>query len=150
MRGSYHMLADDGSHFDANIPQSTLSVPRTVHWCSNLCHQRHSGPVTTNCSSCCKRFEFDPARDTLWFCGDLVNRGDQSLEVLRLRAFVHGERAITVLGNHDLNLLAVAERDETDQGKVMLLNCARCCSHTIVTCSSTGCAHSLCCTPTMT
>jgi len=31
MRGSYHMLADDGSHFDANIPQFTLSVPRTVH-----------------------------------------------------------------------------------------------------------------------
>ncbi|HEX6834769.1 MAG TPA: Co2+/Mg2+ efflux protein ApaG [Rudaea sp.] len=31
MRGSYHMLADDGRHFDANIPQFTLSVPRTVH-----------------------------------------------------------------------------------------------------------------------
>ena len=31
MRGSYHMLADDGRHFDATIPQFTLSVPRTVH-----------------------------------------------------------------------------------------------------------------------
>jgi len=31
MRGSYHMLADDGRHFDASIPQFTLSVPRTVH-----------------------------------------------------------------------------------------------------------------------
>jgi len=31
MRGSYHMLADDGSHFDATIPQFTLSIPRTVH-----------------------------------------------------------------------------------------------------------------------
>ena len=31
MRGSYHMLADDGCHFDAGIPQFTLSVPRTVH-----------------------------------------------------------------------------------------------------------------------
>jgi ApaG protein len=31
MRGSYHMRADDGSHFDAAIPQFTLSVPRTVH-----------------------------------------------------------------------------------------------------------------------
>ncbi|HEY2395672.1 MAG TPA: Co2+/Mg2+ efflux protein ApaG [Rudaea sp.] len=31
MRGSYHMLADDGRHFDATIAQFTLSVPRTVH-----------------------------------------------------------------------------------------------------------------------
>ena len=31
MRGSYQMLADDGRHFDARIPQFTLSIPRTVH-----------------------------------------------------------------------------------------------------------------------
>jgi len=31
MRGSYHMLADDGRHFDATIAQFTLSIPRTVH-----------------------------------------------------------------------------------------------------------------------
>jgi ApaG protein len=31
MRGSYHMLADDGRRFDASIPQFTLSIPRTVH-----------------------------------------------------------------------------------------------------------------------
>ena len=31
MRGSYHMVADDGKHFDAMIAQFTLSVPRTVH-----------------------------------------------------------------------------------------------------------------------
>lgn len=51
--------------------------------------------------------DFSPSRDTLYFLGDLVNRGPDSAAVLR-RLMACGDAARCLLGNHDLHLLALA------------------------------------------
>ncbi len=52
-----------------------------------------------------QRISYNGQTDTLWFCGDLVARGPQSLECLQFVKSL-GDKAITVLGNHDLHLIA--------------------------------------------
>ena len=52
-----------------------------------------------------KKIQFNPAHDSLWLAGDLVNRGPKSLEVLQF-AYEHQDVCQLVLGNHDLSLLA--------------------------------------------
>jgi len=55
-----------------------------------------------------QQINFNPSRDRLWLVGDLINRGPDSLAVLRW-AKRHEDSLQVVLGNHDLHALAVAE-----------------------------------------
>lgn len=50
---------------------------------------------------------FRPERDQLWLVGDIINRGNGSLEVLRW-AYAHRDLIKLVLGNHELHAIAVA------------------------------------------
>ncbi len=52
-----------------------------------------------------QKIEFNPEHDHLWFVGDLVNRGSQSLQCLQYLISL-GKAATMVLGNHDIHLLA--------------------------------------------
>ena len=76
---------------------------------------------------------FEPDRDTLWLTGDLVNRGPKSLKTLRYVREIRNS-VITVLGNHDLHLLAL-EAGVVRFGKRFgslekLLNASRNCGET--------------------
>ncbi len=55
-----------------------------------------------------EQVHFDKENDQLWLTGDLVARGPKSLETLRFVKSL-GKAAVTILGNHDLHLLAVSQ-----------------------------------------
>lgn len=65
-----------------------------------------------------KKIQFDADQDFIWFAGDLVARGEDSLGTLRfVKKLVDRDVAATVLGNHDLNLLACARGIKTIKAK---------------------------------
>lgn len=72
----------------------------------------------TQLQSLLTKIQFDPNQDQLWFCGDLVARGPDSLATLRFIRSL-GDKAQVVLGNHDLHFLACvfgfAQVDAKDQ-----------------------------------
>ncbi len=71
-----------------------------------------------------QRIDYDPQNDTLWFAGDLVNRGLHSLQTLRfIQQLPH---AFTVLGNHDFHLLAQPYQPAPDPALADILQAPDC------------------------
>ncbi len=54
-----------------------------------------------------EKIKFSSDKDQLWFAGDIVNRGPESLKTIRFIKSLE-DNAITILGNHDLHLLAMS------------------------------------------
>ncbi|MDX8388561.1 MAG: symmetrical bis(5'-nucleosyl)-tetraphosphatase [Ghiorsea sp.] len=65
-----------------------------------------------------KQVNFTPDKDVLWCCGDMVNRGPDSLKVLRFLKNI-GESCVCVLGNHDIQLLAYAAGGKSFAGDTL-------------------------------
>ena len=67
------------------------------------------------------KIKFNQSTDRLWFAGDLINRGPKSLETLRFVKAL-GQSAVTVLGNHDIHLLALhyGARKRKDKDSTLL------------------------------
>ncbi len=91
-----------------------------------------------------ERVDFQPARDHLWLVGDLVNRGPDSLGTLRF-LYAMRDSITTVLGNHDLHLLAAAYNIERLKKHDSLREILE---RPIAMTCSTGCAGRSCCTTT--
>jgi len=65
-----------------------------------------------------KQVSFDPSKDVLWCAGDMVNRGPDSLKVLRYLKSL-GDACVCVLGNHDIQLLAYAAGGKSFAGDTL-------------------------------
>ena len=114
---NFHLMADGfrripaGQSNDLRTDVGCAEVPSALVW----------GPMATyaigdiqGCYTSLQRLtqvvRFNPQRDRLWFTGDLVNRGPDSLHVLDTYKDL-GPAATTVLGNHDLFLISVAAQE---------------------------------------